>query len=326
MIEIVLPRHLAADYGARIEAAGGGRVRLVPVRGGDPRDPGVGAAEIAVNGAFDGPGTFADVLAAMPRLRWAHSLAAGIDDFATPALAARDCRLTNSAGVYAPALAEYALAGMVMLARGMPGWLRDQGDRAWRPPLIAPGPELRGKRVSILGYGSVGRYLATLCRALGMEVWASRRTPGPATGEPVDRMLPAARVDELLAGEPFLDICAPLTRATRGLVGAAELAALAPGAVVVNIGRGGIVAEAALARALAAGRLAGALIDVTEVEPLTPASPLWSAPNLWLTPHIAGNTPECWDRSVELFCGNLAAFLDGEPDRMANPVDIRRHL
>ena len=215
---------------------------------------------------------------------------------------------------------------MVMLARGMPGWLREQDRRAWEPPLIAPGPELRGKRVAILGYGTVGRYLATLCRALGMEVWASRRTPGPAVGEPVDRMLPAAPVRDLLAGAPFLVLCAPLTGATRGLIGAAELELLAPGAVLVNVARGGIVDEDALVAALESGRLAGAMIDVTRVEPLPAASPLWSAPNLWLTPHVAGNTPECWDRSVELFCGNLAAYLDGEPDRMANPVDIRRHL
>jgi phosphoglycerate dehydrogenase-like enzyme len=326
MIEIVLPRHLAADYGARVEQAGGGRVRLLPVRGCDPRDPDLGTAQVAVNGAFDGPGSFGDVLAAMPNLRWVHSLSAGIDDFISPELVARGCRLTNSAGVYAPAMAEYAFAGMVMLGRGMPGWLRDQERRVWGPPLVAPGRELYGRRVAILGDGVTGRYVATLCRAAGMEVWASRRTPGPAIGEPLDRLLPADAIEELVSGASFLVVCAPLTRATRGIVDAAALALLAPGAVLVNVGRGGIVDEAALVAALESGRLGGALVDVTETEPLPPGSPLWSAPNLWVTPHIAGNTPDCWERSIDLFCGNLAAYLDGDPDRMGNPVALARHL
>jgi phosphoglycerate dehydrogenase-like enzyme len=326
MLEIVLPHHLAADYGGQIEAAGRDQVRLVPIAGGDPADPDISQAQIAVNGDFDGPWTFGEVLAAMPSLRWIHSLSAGVDDFVSLKLHARGCLLTNSAGVYAPTLAEYALAAMVMLGRRMPSRLEDQRAHRWRTPLVAPGRELLGSRVAIVGYGGVGRYVAQLCRAAGMEVWASRRTAGLLLGEPVDRMLAADAMDELLTDTPFLVVCAPLTAATRGLIGARELRLLAPDAVLVNVGRGGIVDEPALIEALKDGHLAGAMVDVAESEPLPEDDPLWDAPNLWLTPHVSGNTPAAWDRSVELLCANLAEFVAGRPRRMANLVDMAQHL
>jgi phosphoglycerate dehydrogenase-like enzyme len=326
VLEIVVPRQLATDRGGQIERVAPGRVRLVPIAGGDPADPDISRAEVAVRGDYDGAWAFAEILAAMPRLRWIHSLTAGVDDFVSPELRARGCLLTNSSGAFAPPLAEYALAAMVMLARRMPGWLDDQRARRWRTPLVAPGRELLGSRVAIVGYGGVGRYVARLCRAAGMEVWASRRSAGLLLGEPVDRMLAAEDVDDLIAGAPFLVICAPLTGATRGLIGARELRLLAPAAVVVQIGRGGIVDEAALVGALADGHLAGAMVDVTEREPLPAESPLWDAPNLWLTPHISGNTPAAWDRIVDLLCTNLAEYVAGRPRRMANIVDLDRLL
>ena len=327
ILEIIVPRHLAADYGSQIEGvAGGGRVRLVPIAGGEPADPDISRAEVVVRGDFEGHWTFAEILDAMPRLRWIHSLTAGVDDLVSPELEQRGCLLTNSAGVFAPALAEYAVAAMVMLARRMPGWLDDQRAHRYRTPLVVPGRELLGSRVAIIGYGGVGRYVARLCRAAGMEVWASRRTAGLLIGEPVDRVFAAEDVDALLTGTPFLVICAPLTAATRGLIGARELRRLAPGAVVVHIGRGGIVDEPALVDALVDGHIAGAMVDVTETEPLPVDSPLWDAPNLWLTPHVAANTPASWDRSVELLCANLTEFLAGRPERMANLVDMARQL
>lgn len=324
MLEIIVPRHLAADYARQIEGVGHGRIRLVAIAGGDPADPDISGAEVAVRGDYDGPWTFAEILGAMPRLRWIHSLTSGVEDIVSPELHARGCLLTNSAGVFAPALAEYALAAMVMLGRRMPGWLADQRAHRYRTPLKPPGRELLGSRVAIIGYGGVGRYVAKLCRAAGMEVWASRRSAGLSIGEPVDRMLGADEIDTLLTGTPFLVICAPLTAATRGLVGARELRLLAPGAVVVHIGRGGIVDEPALVEALTDGHLAGAAVDVTQTEPLPADSSLWNAPNLWLTPHVAANTPASWDRSVDLLCANLAEFLAGRPERMANIVDMAR--
>jgi phosphoglycerate dehydrogenase-like enzyme len=326
MLEIVVPRHLAVDHGHRIEGVDPARVRLLPVAGGDPGDPDISTAEIAVRGDYDGPWTFAELVAAMPRLRWIHSLTAGVDDFVSPALQARGCLVTNSAGLLAPALAEYALASMVLLARRMPGRLADQRAHRYPMPLVAPGRELLGSRVAIVGYGGVGRYLARLCKVAGMEVWASRRTAGTPLGEPVDRMFGADELDALLADAPFLVVCAPLTAATRGLIGARELRLLGPDAVVVHIGRGGIVDEAALVAALADGHLAGAMVDVTEAEPLPAESPLWDAPNLWLTPHVAGNTPAAWDRIVALLCANLTEYAAGRPGRMANLVDVARHL
>jgi phosphoglycerate dehydrogenase-like enzyme len=326
VIELVVPHHLVRDYGPRIEEAGKGRVRLIPVSGGSPDDPDISQAEAVVFGDFDGPWSFAELLSRMPNLRWIHSLSAGVDAFVSPDLDARGCTLTNSRGIYAPAMAEYAVAGMVMLARGMPRYLEDQRDHVWRPAFVGSGPELYGSRVSILGYGEVGRYIGRICRSLGMEVWASRRSAGLPIGEPVDRLLSADAVDELLDGATFLVICAPLTEATRGAIGARELRRLAPGAVVVNVARGGIVDESALAEALTDGHLAGAMVDVTETEPTPSDSPLWDAPNLWLTPHISGNTHACWERSIELLCANLAQYAAGQPQRMANLVEISAQL
>src|SRR3954469_2308219 len=110
MLEIIVPRHLAADYGGQIEGVGGGRVRLIPIAGGDPSDPDISRAEVVVKGDFDGAWTFAEILAAMPGVRWIHSLSAGVEDVVSDELHARGCLLTNSAGIFAPPLAEYAVA------------------------------------------------------------------------------------------------------------------------------------------------------------------------------------------------------------------------
>jgi phosphoglycerate dehydrogenase-like enzyme len=155
-----------------------------------------------------------------------------------------------------------------------------------------------------------------------MSVWATKRSPLFLSGEPLDRLLPPDRLDELLAGSDVVVLCASLNRSTHHLIGRAELSAMRPGATLVNVARGGLVDEDALVDALRDGRLGGAVLDVTTEEPLPAESPLWSAPNLYLTPHISGNAPESWDRQLDFFRRNLELFLDGEPERMGNLVDF----
>jgi phosphoglycerate dehydrogenase-like enzyme len=144
--------------------------------------------------------------------------------------------------------------------------------------------------------------------------------------EPVDRLLPLEDLHELLAASDYVAILASLNSTSHHLIGEPELRAIKRGAVLVNLSRGGLVDPDALLAALEDGRLRGAVIDVTEPEPLPPESALWSAPNLIVAPHVAGNSPEGWERSIDLFCRNLRLYLDGEPERMGNVVDLADHL
>lgn len=265
-------------------------------------------------------------LIAAPELRWVHSISAGVEHLPLATMAERGILLTNSAGAYAPAMVEYALAGMIMLARNLPSWLDGQRERRWLDADAFEASLLRGKRLGIVGYGAVGRELAAASKTLGMEVWATKRSPVFLSGEPVDRLLPPNDLSELLAASDFVVLCASLNRSTRHLIGDAELAAMKPSAVLVNVARGGLVDEDALVRALHEGGLAAAMLDVTTEEPLSPQSELWTAPNLLITPHISGNAPESWRWEVEFLCSNLRLYLDGTPERMGNLVDYQAAL
>lgn len=327
MIEIVLDPDLAESYGGQIEEAGHGRVRLLPVRGNDPGDPDFSNAEIAVSGwYYDAKVSFADILAAMPRVRRVHSTGAGMDDFVSSELAARGVWLTNVAGAYAPAMAEYALAGMIMAARGWPAWLDAQREHRWLEREPASGRRLRGCLLGILGYGAVGRHVAQASVTLGMRVWAIRRTPTFTSGEPIEHLLAPGELHSLLRESDFVLLSASLNSSSRHLIGAAELAAMKPTAILVNVARGGLVDQDALLTALRSRRIGGAVLDVTTPEPLPAESPLWELPNVILTPHVSGDTPEGWQAGMDLFCANLRLYLDGYPERMGNLVDIRAHL
>ena len=278
-----------------------------------------------------------DLLPSLPNLGWIHANAAGIDDLVSPertALFKRGVWMTNISGGYAAGMVEYVVAAMVMLSRPFPLWqdaarahrwldrFDTAGDsRYFRPQLPwTSGGELQGKQVGIIGYGSVGRYLATVCKALGMRVWATRRTPSFSTGEPVDRLLTADELPLLLETSDFLVLAASLNATTRHLIDAAALRRMKKGAFLVNVARGEVVDQAALIAALEAGTLGGAILDVTTPEPLPSDSPLWRAPNLLITPHVSGDTPEGWQRGIDLFCGNLQLYLDGRPEKMGNIV------
>lgn len=256
-----------------------------------------------------------------PDVRWVHSVSAGVEHLPLDRMAERGILLTNAAGAYSSAMAEYALGAMILLARNLPSWLEGQRERRWLGAGSFGAMVLRGKRLGIVGYGAVGRELATAAKALGMEVWATKRSPVFHTAEPLDRLLAATDLLELLAESDVVALCASLNRTTRHLIGERELGVMKPTALLVNVARGGLVDEDALARTLADGRLRGAMLDVTTEEPLLADSPLWSAPNLLITPHISGNTPESWRWCIEFLCANLRVYLDGSPERLGNSVD-----
>ncbi len=244
------------------------------------------------------------------RFRWAHSASAGVGGSLYPEMRDSDVVLTNSAGVYAPAIAETVIALLFHFARGLDFAVRAQAERRWdKAPFddpASPVGELAGAALGIVGFGGIGREVARRAEALGMRVLAMRRTGG-------------VPLEELLPQSNYLLLAVPETPATRGLIGERELALLPPGAVVVNVGRGSVVDEAALIEALRSGRLRGAGLDVFAREPLPPESPLWALPNVLVLPHVSGASPHFWRRQTELIRDNLGRYLAERPLR--NVVD-----
>ena len=218
----------------------------------------------------------------------------GVDNLNLPALRAAGVRVTNTPGANAAAVAEQALMLMLALARDL------DGQRAGR---AAPTPGLDGRRLTVIGLGATGRRVAALGAAFGMRVRAAARRADPA--------IPTAPLAALLPETDVLSLHCPLTPETAGMIGAAELAALPPGALVVNTARGGLIDEGALAAALAAGRLGGAALDTTAAEPLHADHPLRAAPRLILTPHAAALTDGAFRRMGVEAARNILDFLAG---------------
>jgi phosphoglycerate dehydrogenase-like enzyme len=274
---------------------------------------GFGVPEPLFRAATEGPGA---------RLRWAHTASAGVGSSLHPALLRSGVVLTNSAGIYAEPIADTVLAMLLHFARGLDFAVRAQARRRWwKEPweaADAPVRELSGCVLGIVGLGGIGRAVAARSAALGMRVLATRRTA--TEGPPgVEVLAGADALERLLPRADFLVVTVPLTEATRGMIGAAEIARLPPGAVVVNVSRGGVVDEGALAAALASGRLRGAGLDVFAREPLPADSPLWSLPNVLVTPHVSGTSHRFWRRQTDLIVDNLGRYLAGDPLR--NVVD-----
>lgn len=256
------------------------------------------------------------LLAELPRLRWVHTISVGVEHVIFPGLAESDVILTNASGVFDIPIAETVLTYMLMVVKRMPEFLAQQRARRWQKQELR---ELRGMTVGIVGLGSIGSEIARLCRPLGMRVLGLRRGGQPS--HVADEVLPPERLSELLARSDFVVIAAPLTAETRGLIGAAELAAMKPDAWLINIARGPIVDEAALIEALQARRIGGACLDVFDEEPLPENHPLWGLDNVILTPHNSWSSPYIEERSIGLFLENLRRYVNGEP--LLNVVDKR---
>jgi phosphoglycerate dehydrogenase-like enzyme len=263
----------------------------------------------------------AEALSRATRLRWIQTPAAGIGPaLLSDALRRSDVVLTNSRGLNAPAVAEHALALTLALARRLHTAIVRQTAAVWaQNELTVPALRLlQGLTLGVVGLGTIGTAVARLGRAFGMQVVATRRRvdrPAPD----VDRVYTPDRIDQLLAESDVIVLAAPETRETAHLIGARELASMKRDALLVNVGRGGLVDEPALVSALAEGRLGGAGLDVFADEPLPPSSALWRLPNVIVTPHVAGLRPDYWQVAVDIFVDNLRRFEAGEP--LLNVVD-----
>jgi phosphoglycerate dehydrogenase-like enzyme len=258
----------------------------------------------------------ADQVLGIPRLSWIHLSSAGYTSFDSrtmrTTLSGRDARVTTSSAVYAEPCAQHALSLMLAEARQLPQARADQlGAHAW-PKLELRGRSvlLRGQKVLLVGYGSIAQRLAELCAPFSFDITALRRRPRGDEPLPVR---PIGELDRLLASADHVFDLLPANEDTARLFDAGRFAAMKPGAIFYNIGRGSTVDQQALAGALGSGRLRAAYLDVTDPEPLPPAHPLWTTPNCVITPHTAGGHDNEWLRLVEHFLANLRRHDGGQP-------------
>ncbi|MGH9554314.1 MAG: D-2-hydroxyacid dehydrogenase [Terriglobales bacterium] len=264
-------------------------------------------------------------LAAARRLRWIHSPAAAVHQLMFPELVEGDVVVTNARDVHGPVVAEHAIALLLALAKRLPSALRFQQSRTWGQEAMwqeRPRPrEVMGTTLLLLGLGSIGREIVPRASALGMRVLTVREHPQHGAGGAHAVFGPEA-LDQVLSEADFVVIAAPLTSATRGLFNAERLKRMRPDAYLINVSRGPVVDEVALAEALRNRTIAGAALDVFSQEPLPPDSPFWKLENLLITPHTAAVTEKLWERHYELILDNLRRYLAGEPLR--GVVDKRR--
>lgn len=255
----------------------------------------------------------------LERLEWIHALAAGLEGLLFPALVESPVVLTNSRGVFARSLGEFALAGMLHFAKDLRRMTRQQDGHLWEQFDVE---ELHGRVLGIIGYGSIGRAAAERAKPFGMQIHALRRRPERAAGDRlVDRVYAPSELDELVAAADYLLVAAPLTVETQGLVGEAQLRRMKPGAVILNLGRGPVIDEAALIAALRERRLRGAVLDVFDTEPLPAGHPFYDLDNVLLSPHTADHTATWMEEAMELFVDNYERFLAGQP--LLNVADMR---
>lgn len=264
-----------------------------------------------------------ELIEAAPNLKWIQSSAAGVEYIARiPEVVESDILVTNTRGAHGPSIGEHTFAMLFALTRYMPEcWDRQQARRWDRSDLYRRAREMYGSTMGIVGYGAIGRAIAKRAAAFDMHLIAVDANPVPADAS-VSEIWPIGRLDDLMALSDVVVITAPLTPETHHMVDAAMLARMKRSAYLIVVSRGGIVDEPALAAALKEGRIAGAAIDVTEIEPTPQENPLWDAPNFILTPHMAGASTEKELRCVEVLKENMLRFHRGEP--LVNLVDKRR--
>lgn len=262
-----------------------------------------------------------------PNLRWIQTHWAGINHVRSHPIWDSDITVTTASGIHAPNVAEYVMAQLLAWSHRVPRWLHYQRQGEWasqRWEKFVP-DELRGKTLGIAGYGSIGREVARLANAFGMRVLATKRdarhledggysltSSGDPGGKLAVRIYPGEATRSMVAEADYVVIALPLTEKTRHLFDEEIFRAMKPTAFLVNVGRGPIIKEEDLVKALKKGWIAGAGLDVFEIEPLPEKSPLWKLENVIISPHVAGFTPSYDERATDLFAENLRRYLGQE--------------
>ncbi|MFV0135811.1 D-2-hydroxyacid dehydrogenase [Streptomyces sp. HMX87] len=247
-----------------------------------------------------------------PRPRWVHTASAGVDHLMCPELAASQTVVTNARGVFDQPIAEYVAALVLAMAKDLPRTLELQRERTWRH---RESQRVAGTRAVVVGSGPIGRAIAHTLKALGITTALVGRTPRTGVHGPEE-------LDRLLARADWVIAAAPLTEDTRGMFDARRFGVMQPSARFVNIGRGQLVVEEALAEALAKRWIAGAALDVFEAEPLAAGSPLWQVPGLIVSPHMSGDTIGWRDELGAQFVELYESWSAGRP--LTNVVDKQR--
>jgi phosphoglycerate dehydrogenase-like enzyme len=248
-------------------------------------------------------------LAICGKLRWVHSRAAGVDKLLFPELVESQILLTNGSGVFSASLGEFVLAAILYFAKDFRRMIRNQMASVWEPFDVQ---EIGGQTVGILGYGDIGRAVASRVRAMNMRVLATKRHVLESTDPLADQLYKPEERREMIALCDYVVAAAPLTEETRHMISDAEFAVMKPTAVVINVGRGPVIDEAALLRALAANKIKGAGLDVFEHEPLPAGHPLYKLENVLLSPHCADHTADWQDQAMRFFLKQYGRFDNGE--------------
>ena len=273
---------------------------------------------------YFGFGITADLVRAAKRLRWVHSAAAGVGNALGSGIAESDIPLTNSAGIHAAPIAEFVVGGLLYFLRGLDVAVAQQRRREWNKAFFvaedAPLREISGSRVLIVGAGGLGSETAQRLSCLGATCVGVRRRPRLGTPQGFSRVVGPDALDVELPRADVLVLAAPLTADTKELMDRRRLELLPRGAIVVNVARGALLDEDAVAELLASGRLRGAVLDVFRQEPLAGDSPLWQLPNALVVPHVSPVSPgRFWPRQLDLFLDNWRRYVSGQPLR--NLVD-----
>ena len=253
-------------------------------------------------------------------LKWLNSVYAGVDGFPLPVLIERGVRVTNGVGINALTIAEYVVMGMLTIAKGYRAVVQAQARHEWL--LEAPGKmELAGTKALMVGFGAIGQLTATRLQAFGVEVTAVRRTPASTQEDATLTVLGPHQWQARLGEFDWVILAVPATAQTAQMIGTKELAAMKKTATLINVARGSVVDQVAVAQALRSGTIAHAFLDVTEPEPLPPDHELWSLPNAHITMHLSGRSQSrMFERSAERFLANLQRYRDGEP--LTHQVDL----
>jgi phosphoglycerate dehydrogenase-like enzyme len=248
------------------------------------------------------------LLPAMPKLRWAQALTAGVEGwFALPDLPA-SLTLTCARGTHRESMPENILGALFYVAKPYAAAVENQKRQQWVAKMAQP---LNGKTLGILGLGAIGEEVARLAGALGMRVIGTRRRPEPMAH--VAEVLPPERTPEVLAQSDFLLLLLPATPQTDNFINAQRLAMMKPGAWLLNFGRGHLINDNDLIAAVGQKRIAGAVLDVFRQEPLPAEHPFWTTEGILVLPHIGGPHPQRDKTVAKLFVENLGRYLEGKP-------------
>jgi len=254
-------------------------------------------------------------IASAKKLRWIHSPAAAVNQLMCPELVEREIVVTNAREVHGPVVAEHVIALIFAMAKKIPGAVRLQERHVWGQQIlwdeIPRVREVGGATLGVVGLGSIGRPTVKIAKALGMKVIAAREHPENGS-EGADAVYGPDEIDEIFRHADYVVLAVPVTAGTQAIANGKRLALMKPDGCLINVGRGTLVDEPALAASLRQRQIGGAALDVFPKEPLPPDSPLWDLPNLLITPHTAALTERLWERHYALFSENLRRYLKGE--------------